>query len=66
MLLIFAFLCSQPPFRPVGVGPQLGQAPLRRGHTAEAWTGPVSIAVVLSVSGRPRELSTLSQHGTSL
>lgn len=45
--------CSQTPFRPVGVGPQLGQAPFRRGHTTEAQTAPVSIAVVLSVNERP-------------
>lgn len=48
--------CSPSAFPPVGVGPQLGQAPFRRGHTAEAWTAPVSIAVALSVNGRPLEL----------
>lgn len=49
----FLLQCSQTPFRPVGVGPQLGQASFRRGHTTEAWTAPVSIAVVLSVNERP-------------
>lgn len=44
---------SQTPFRPVGAGPQRGQAPFRRGHTAEAWTAPVSIAVGLSANERP-------------
>lgn len=34
-------------FLALGVGPQLGWAPFRRGHTAEAWTAPVNIAVAL-------------------
>lgn len=53
-----------PLFQPVGVGRQLGQAPSRGGHTAEAWTVPVSISVVLSVNRRPLELGCLSQPGT--
>lgn len=50
----------------MGVGPWLLQAPFRRGHTAEAWTAPVSTAVALSDNRRPLELGDLSQRGTGL
>lgn len=50
----------------VGTGPPLGLAPHRRGHTAEAWTAPVSIAVALSVNRRPLKPGGPSQRGAGL
>lgn len=63
--VVFPSQGSWSPFQPVGVGPGLGLA-FRRGHTAEAWTTPVSIAVALAVNGRSLELGDPSQRQAGL
>lgn len=52
MFLIFSLLHVLGLLQPLGVGAWIVQAPFRRGHTTEARTAPVSIAVALSDTGK--------------